>query len=192
MKGPAARASASAAVSVRVLARQQGVAARARRLVPAAPRRASKAARCRSIAACPSAASTSVPGQVQRDQSRSHPAGGRRQEVRRGGAGYARCPGQGRRRLQGARGRAPARHGELKAKLAFEVHYASKGAIAAVEKAGGSVKVLRPVKVEAEPIKAAREAKIAKREALLAKQTGSQGSQSAQGGSQSAQGGSQG
>ena len=34
--------------------------------------------------------------------------------------------------------------GELKAKLAFEVHHASKGAIAAVEKAGGSVKVLKP------------------------------------------------
>jgi large subunit ribosomal protein L15 len=40
--------------------------------------------------------------------------------------------------------------GELKAKLAFEIHYASKGAIAAVEKAGGSVKVLRPVKPEPE------------------------------------------
>jgi large subunit ribosomal protein L15 len=34
--------------------------------------------------------------------------------------------------------------GEFKAKLAFEVHHASKGAIAAVEKAGGSVKVLKP------------------------------------------------
>ena len=41
--------------------------------------------------------------------------------------------------------------GELKAKLAFEVHHASKGAIAAVEKAGGSVKMLKPVKPEAEP-----------------------------------------
>jgi large subunit ribosomal protein L15 len=30
------------------------------------------------------------------------------------------------------------------AKLAFEVYYATKGAIAAVEKAGGSVKILRP------------------------------------------------
>jgi large subunit ribosomal protein L15 len=34
--------------------------------------------------------------------------------------------------------------GELKAKLAFEVYHASKGAIAAIEKAGGSVKVLKP------------------------------------------------
>jgi large subunit ribosomal protein L15 len=40
--------------------------------------------------------------------------------------------------------------GELKAKLAFEVHHASKGAIAAVEKAGGSVKMLRPIKPESE------------------------------------------
>lgn len=36
------------------------------------------------------------------------------------------------------------------AKLAFEVFYATKGAIAAVEKAGGSVKILRPA---AEPAK---------------------------------------
>ncbi len=35
--------------------------------------------------------------------------------------------------------------GELKAKLAFEVHGASKGAVAAIEKLGGSVKVLGPV-----------------------------------------------
>jgi large subunit ribosomal protein L15 len=39
--------------------------------------------------------------------------------------------------------------GELKAKAAFEVFYATKGAIAAVEKAGGSVKILRPAPVEA-------------------------------------------
>jgi len=38
----------------------------------------------------------------------------------------------------------------LKTALKFEVFYASKGAIAAVEKAGGSVKVLRP---EPEPAK---------------------------------------
>jgi large subunit ribosomal protein L15 len=34
--------------------------------------------------------------------------------------------------------------GEIKAALAFEVWHASKAAIAAVEKAGGSVKILRP------------------------------------------------
>lgn len=39
--------------------------------------------------------------------------------------------------------------GELKAKVAFEVYGASKSAVAAVEKAGGSVKVLAPA-VEAE------------------------------------------
>ena len=36
--------------------------------------------------------------------------------------------------------------GEIKAKLNFEVHGASKSAIAAVEKAGGSVKILAPAK----------------------------------------------
>jgi large subunit ribosomal protein L15 len=34
--------------------------------------------------------------------------------------------------------------GELRAKLAFEIYHASKGAIAAIEKAGGSVKLLKP------------------------------------------------
>jgi large subunit ribosomal protein L15 len=38
--------------------------------------------------------------------------------------------------------------GELKAKLAIEVHGASKSAIGAVEKAGGTVKVLAPAKKE--------------------------------------------
>ena len=57
--------------------------------------------------------------------------------------------------------------GELKSKLAFEVHHASKGAIAAVEKAGGSVKVLKPAKPEAEH---AKEAKAAKPEAKAPKQ----------------------
>ncbi len=40
--------------------------------------------------------------------------------------------------------------GELKAKLAFEVYHASKGATAAVEKAGGSVKILKPAAAPAE------------------------------------------
>jgi large subunit ribosomal protein L15 len=40
--------------------------------------------------------------------------------------------------------------GELKAKLAVEVYGASKTAIAAVEKAGGSVKILAPAKEEGE------------------------------------------
>ena len=38
--------------------------------------------------------------------------------------------------------------GELKAKLAIEVHGASKSAVAAVEKAGGTVKILAPAKNE--------------------------------------------
>jgi large subunit ribosomal protein L15 len=38
--------------------------------------------------------------------------------------------------------------GELKAKIALEVHGASKSAIEAVEKAGGTVKVLAPAKKE--------------------------------------------
>ena len=40
--------------------------------------------------------------------------------------------------------------GAITSKLVFEVFYATKGAIAAVEKAGGSVKVLRPVEVPSE------------------------------------------
>ncbi len=36
--------------------------------------------------------------------------------------------------------------GELKAKLSFEVHGASKGAVEAIEKAGGSVTITRPKK----------------------------------------------
>ena len=40
--------------------------------------------------------------------------------------------------------------GELKAKLNVEVHGASKSAIAAVEKAGGTVKILAPAKDEGE------------------------------------------
>ena len=40
--------------------------------------------------------------------------------------------------------------GELKAKLTIEVHGASKSAIAAVEKAGGTVKILAPKKDEGE------------------------------------------
>ncbi len=38
--------------------------------------------------------------------------------------------------------------GEIKAKLAFEVFGASKSAVAAVEKAGGSVKILAPPRAE--------------------------------------------
>ena len=40
--------------------------------------------------------------------------------------------------------------GEIKSKLAFEVYHASKSAVAAVEKAGGSVKMLKPADARAE------------------------------------------
>jgi large subunit ribosomal protein L15 len=50
--------------------------------------------------------------------------------------------------------------GELKAKVAFEVHGASKSASAAVEKLGGSVKRLAPPK----PDRAPKETKEAKKE----------------------------
>src|SRR3977135_3247358 len=52
-------------------------------------------------------------------------------------AGVLRRPKQGVRLLGS---------GEIKAKLSFEVHGASKSAVAAVEKAGGSVRVLAPPK----------------------------------------------
>ena len=55
--------------------------------------------------------------------------------------------------------------GELKAKLAFEVHHASKGAVAAVEKAGGSVKMLKPVEPEADSKKEAKAPKAAEKAA---------------------------
>jgi large subunit ribosomal protein L15 len=58
--------------------------------------------------------------------------------------------------------------GEIKAKVNFEVDGASKSAVAAVEKAGGSVKVLREKKPEPAPA----EAKPAKPEKKPAKGTG--------------------
>jgi large subunit ribosomal protein L15 len=39
--------------------------------------------------------------------------------------------------------------GEIKAKLNFEVYHATAGAVAAIEKAGGTVKMLKPVEPEA-------------------------------------------
>jgi large subunit ribosomal protein L15 len=53
--------------------------------------------------------------------------------------------------------------GELKTKVAFEVHGASKSAAAAVEKLGGSIKRLAPPKPEHAP-KEAKESKKAKKE----------------------------
>jgi len=53
--------------------------------------------------------------------------------------------------------------GEIKGKLAFEVDGASKSAVAAVEKQGGSVKVLRPAKPEADKAEKKRPAKAEKK-----------------------------
>jgi large subunit ribosomal protein L15 len=52
--------------------------------------------------------------------------------------------------------------GELKVKAAFEVHHASKGAQAAVEKAGGSIKVLKPAAPAASDANEAASNKAAK------------------------------
>ena len=51
--------------------------------------------------------------------------------------------------------------GELKAKVNIEVHGATKSAIAAVEKAGGTVKLLAPAKDEAAQKAAAKKPKRA-------------------------------
>jgi large subunit ribosomal protein L15 len=50
-------------------------------------------------------------------------------------------------------------NGELKAKVAFEVHGASKSAAAAVEKLGGSIKRLAPPKPERAPKEAKKRSK---------------------------------
>jgi large subunit ribosomal protein L15 len=70
-------------------------------------------------------------------------------------------------------------NGELKAKVAFEVHGASKSAAAAVEKLGGSIKRLAPPKPERAPKEAKKEKKESKpkeakqtKEAAAVKQAG--------------------
>jgi len=104
--------------------------------------------RCRSIGACRSAVSTTSSSvEFAEIQSRPDPAGGRFQADRRQGnreRGIAGKSGVIRRAKAGV---AAARRGELKAKLNIEVQPArSNSAIAAVEKAGGSVKILAPAK----------------------------------------------
>ena len=78
----------------------------------------------------------------QRAQSRPHPGGGRCRPSRRQeadhGRGVAAKPGLIRRAKDGVR---LLGHGELKAKLAFEVTGASQSAIKAVEAKGGTVTV---------------------------------------------------
>ena len=79
---------------------------------------------------------------AERGQSRPHPAGGRGRQARQAApitveilvaAGVVSKPRDGVKILG---------VGELKAKLAFEVAGASKSAVAAIEKAGGSVTIL--------------------------------------------------
>jgi large subunit ribosomal protein L15 len=71
--------------------------------------------------------------------------------------------------------------GELKAKLALEVAGASKSAIAAVEKAGGSVKVTLPVKEKAPqgPSRAELYAKAEAEKAAKAEKEGPKGEKAA-------------
>ena len=52
--------------------------------------------------------------------------------------------------------------GELKAKIALEAHHASKSALAAIEKNGGSVEVLRPTPEEVEAANKKKNTKSAK------------------------------
>jgi large subunit ribosomal protein L15 len=68
-------------------------------------------------------------------------------------------------------------HGEIKAKVEFSVYRASKSAIAAVEKAGGSVKILAAPKVESAEPKGKN-----KRMALEAAKGGGKGEGKAKGG----------
>jgi large subunit ribosomal protein L15 len=80
-------------------------------------------------------------------------------------------------------------HGELKAKLAFEVTGASAPAIKAIEAAGGTVTLKSITGREApaaDAIKAKKRAE--KREALLAKTKGKSGKAPKAGGEQSAEG----
>ena len=96
---------------------------------------------------------TSFAAQAQRDQSRQGAGGdrcrhARRQERRSTSTAWSR-PALMRRAKDGVR---LLGDGELKAKVDFAVWRASKSAIAAVEKAGGSVKILAPAKeADAEP-----------------------------------------
>ena len=82
---------------------------------------------------------------AERGQSRPHPGGDRGRQARRRAADHGRA-------LVAAGVVSKARDGvkilgvgELKAKLSFQVHGASKSAVAAIEKAGGSVTILGAV-----------------------------------------------
>ena len=142
-RGPAASGSgaASAPASARPRARATRV---PRRAAATRSRATSRAARCRSIGGCPSAASQNpTRGRVRRGQSRPPADGDRRRPARRRQDGRRR--GADRRPAWCAgrwRASACSAMGELTAAVTIEVVGASKGAMAAVEQAGGKVVVL--------------------------------------------------
>ena len=117
--------------------------ARARRPAPACASRASKAARCRCIVACPSAASTTSDAadlnEVNLGRVQAAIEAGK---LDAGRTGHGREPGRGRRRRRPRDGVKLLGVGDLSTKVTFEVTGASKSAVEAVEKAGGSVNVL--------------------------------------------------
>ena len=112
--------------------------------------RASRAARCRYIAACPSAASRTPSGEAQRGNvgsiQQAIDAGSSTPGATVDAAALVKA-GMMRRAKDGVR---LLGDGEIKAKVEFEVYGASKSAVAAVEKAGGSVKILAPKPEEGE------------------------------------------
>ncbi len=126
--------------------KRQAAAARARPRVPACASRVSKAARCRCIAACRSAASTTCSGssiaEINLDRLQDAINAKTIDTSAVINAESLVKAGVLRRAKAGVRllGR-----GEIKAKINVEVHGASKSAVAAVEKAGGTVKILAPV-----------------------------------------------
>ena len=169
MPARASSACASAAASAPASARPAGAAARARRRAPACVSAASKAARCRCIGACPSAASTSCNRKVYNEINL-----GRLQAAIDAGAldgkkpvdaaalraaGLIRRPHDGVRLLG---------EGELKASLQLTVNHATASAKAAVEKAGGSIKLIVKKVLPADEAKrkktAAKKAKAVKGE----------------------------
>ena len=134
------RASASAAASARARARPAAAAARARPRAPAWPSTASRAARCRCIAACRSAASTtSIPQGLSswsisaacRRRSTPGRLDGRRDDRRRGAGRGRRAAPRRRRRAAAGQGRAQGASSPSRSPAP------RKAAVAAVEKAGG-------------------------------------------------------
>jgi len=77
-------------------------------------------------------------------QSRQGAESDRCRPARRQGAGRCHCHDQGRPDAAREGRRELLGHGEFKAKADFSVYRASKSAVEAVEKAGGTIKILAP------------------------------------------------